>query len=65
MSNSGPRPFEIREHASVRGKRYFTVTGGGRLILQTFDRRQLQFYREANKAALDGALAAQGKPNGG
>ena len=64
MSNTGPRPYEIREQASVRGKRYYTVTRGGRLILQTFDYRQLKHYQDANQSALGGALAGQGSNNG-
>jgi len=37
---------------------------GGRLILQTFDYRQLKHYQDANQSALGGALAGQGSNNG-
>ena len=65
MSNSGLRPYEIHEHTSVRGKRYFTVTRGGRLILQTYSIRQLQHYQDINESARAGALAGSSQIQGG
>jgi len=65
MSTTGPRPYEIREHASVRGKRYYTVTRGGQLILQTYDLRQLRHYQDINESALAGTLAGSSQIQGG
>ena len=65
MSNTGQRPYEIRENVSVRGKRYYTVTRGGRLILQTYDIRQLQHYQDINESARAGALAGASPIQGG
>ena len=65
MSNTGPRPYEICEQISARGKRYYTVTRGGRLILQTFDLRQLKYYQDINDAAQAGTLAGTSQIQGG
>jgi hypothetical protein len=65
MSNTGQRPYEIREHTSVRGKRYFTVTCGVRLILQTYNIRQLQHYQDINESARAGTLAGSSPIQGG
>jgi hypothetical protein len=65
MREPGQRPYEIQEHTSVRGKRYFTVTCGGRLILQTYNIRQLKYYQDINESARAGTLADTGQIQGG
>jgi len=65
MPEPGPRPFEILQYDSRHGKRYYTVTRGGRLILRTRDLRQVEYYQQANDQARAGSLASTGKTDGG
>ena len=65
MPEPGPRPYEILQYDSRHGKRYYTVTCGGQLILRTRDLRQVEYYQQANEQARVGALAHAGKTNGG
>ena len=65
MPETGPRPYEILQYDSRHGKRYYTVTRGGRLILRTRDLRQVEYYQQANAQARAGSLASTGKTDGG
>jgi len=41
------------------------VTCGGRLILQTYNIRQLKYYQDINESARAGTLAGTGQIQGG